>query len=84
ASMDFVLHRPIIDNAAHQNKIEESNWFHMQTDDPDECVLIDALATAISHVRISEPKRSRLCSPTGPIVQQGSSNMKANNLCKAF
>jgi hypothetical protein len=26
-----------------------------------------------------------LCSPTGPIiVQQGSSNMKANNLCKAF
>jgi hypothetical protein len=55
------------------------------SDDPDECVLIDALATAISHVRISEPKRTRLCSPTGPIiVQQGSSNMKANNLCKAF
>lgn len=53
-------------------------------DDEDECVLIDALATAISHVRISEPKRSRLCSPTGPIVQQGSSNMKANKLCKAF
>ncbi|CAL5204564.1 unnamed protein product [Lathyrus oleraceus] len=54
------------------------------SDDQDECALIDALATAISHVRISEPKRSRLCSPTGPIVQQGSSNMKANNLCKAF
>ncbi|CAI8599114.1 unnamed protein product [Vicia faba] len=54
------------------------------SDDQDDCALIDALATAISHVRISEPKRSRLCSPTGPIVQQGSSNMKANNLCKAF
>ncbi|KAJ7958951.1 Serine/threonine-protein kinase PEPKR2 [Quillaja saponaria] len=54
------------------------------SDDQDDCVLIDALTTAISHVRISEPKRSRLCVPTGPLEQQGSSNMKANNLCKAF
>jgi len=54
------------------------------SDDQDECVLIDVLASAISHVRISEPKRSRVCGPTGPIVQQGSSNMKPNNLCKAF
>ncbi|XP_052189172.1 serine/threonine-protein kinase PEPKR2 [Diospyros lotus] len=46
--------------------------------------LVDALAVAISHVRISEPKRSRLCSPTNPIREQCSSNMKANNLCKAF
>ena len=53
------------------------------SEDEDECVLIDVLASAISHVRISEPKRSRLCGPT-PIDQQGSSNMKANNLCKAF
>ncbi|XP_014502385.1 serine/threonine-protein kinase PEPKR2 [Vigna radiata var. radiata] len=54
------------------------------SDDQDESVLIDVLASAISHVRISEPKRSRVCGPTGPIVQQGSSNMKPNNLCKAF
>lgn len=50
----------------------------------DDSVLIDVLASAISHVRISEPKRSRLCGPTGPMDQQGSSNMNANNLCKAF
>ncbi|XP_041011645.1 serine/threonine-protein kinase PEPKR2-like isoform X1 [Juglans microcarpa x Juglans regia] len=46
--------------------------------------LIDALAVAISRVRISEPKRSRLCSPTSPIRQECSSNMKVNNLCTAF
>ena len=53
------------------------------SEDQDDCVLIDALANAISHVRISEPKRSKLWCPTSPIDQQGSSNMKAN-LCKAF
>lgn len=64
---------------------EVSSSESCNSDDEDGCALIDALATAISHVRISEPKRSRLCGPTGPIVlQQGSSNMKANNLCKAF
>lgn len=55
-----------------------------KSEDQDDCGLIDTLATAVSHVRISEPKRSRLCVPTGPIEQHGSSNMKANNLCKAF
>ncbi|KAK2391506.1 serine/threonine-protein kinase PEPKR2 [Trifolium repens] len=70
-----------INNVSHSELLSSESY---NSDDPDECVLIDALATAISHVRISEPKRSRLCSPTGPIVQQGSSNMKANNLCKAF
>lgn len=54
-----------------------------ESEDQDDCGLIDALATAVSHVRISEPKRSRVCGPTGPIEQQCSSNMKANNLCKA-
>lgn len=52
--------------------------------DRDDSGLVDALATAVSRVRISEPKRSRLCSPSGPIEQQCSSNIKANNLCKAF
>ncbi|TKY56302.1 Serine/threonine-protein kinase PEPKR2 [Spatholobus suberectus] len=49
----------------------------------DDCGWIDALATAVSRVRISETKRSKLWGPTGPIDQQGSSNMKTN-LCKAF
>ncbi|KAM1180673.1 hypothetical protein ACFX13_020059 [Malus domestica] len=56
-----------------------------KSEDEDDSGLVDALATAVSHVRISEPKRSRVCGPTGrPIEQQCSSNMKANNLCKAF
>ncbi|KAK6945787.1 Protein kinase domain [Dillenia turbinata] len=46
--------------------------------------IVDALAVAISCVRISEPKRSRLCSPASPIRQDCSSNMKLNNLCTAF
>jgi len=54
-----------------------------KSEDQDDFGLVDALATAISHVRISGPKRSKLCG-TGPIEQQGSSNMTANNLCKAF
>ncbi|KAJ6791754.1 putative serine/threonine-protein kinase PEPKR2 [Iris pallida] len=52
-------------------------------EEPDDCGFIDALAAAISRVRISEPKRSRLCSPVLPIQQECSSNMKAN-LCTAF
>lgn len=52
----------------------------------DDSGLVDVLAVAISHVRISEPKRSRLCGhgPSSPIREQHSSNMKASNLCKAF
>jgi len=55
-----------------------------KSEDPDDFCLVDVLATAISNVRISGPKRSKLCGSTGPIEQQGSSNMQANNLCKAF
>ncbi|KAF1864038.1 hypothetical protein Lal_00031195, partial [Lupinus albus] len=54
-----------------------------KSEDQDDCVFIDALATAISHVRISEPKRSKLWGTSSPIDQHGSSNIKAN-LCKAF
>lgn len=46
--------------------------------------LVDVLAEAISRVRISEPKRSRLCSPANPIEQECSSNIKVNSLCAAF
>uniref|UniRef100_A0A5B7C9V6 Putative Phosphoenolpyruvate carboxylase-related kinase 2 n=1 Tax=Davidia involucrata TaxID=16924 RepID=A0A5B7C9V6_DAVIN len=50
----------------------------------EDCGLVDVLAVAISRVRISEPKRSRLCGPASPIQQECSSNMKVNNLCTAF
>ncbi|KAL6984045.1 Serine/threonine-protein kinase pepkr2 [Sarracenia purpurea var. burkii] len=50
----------------------------------DDCGFVDVLAVAISHVTISEPKRSRLCGPASPIREQCSSNLTANNLCKAF
>lgn len=51
----------------------------------DDSNLVDALSVAVSHVRISEPKRTRLCGgPKSPIREQCSSNMKPNNLCKAF
>lgn len=46
--------------------------------------LVDILAVAISRVRISEPKRSRICSPSRPIQQECSSNLKTSNLCTAF
>ncbi|KAK8552159.1 hypothetical protein V6N13_120578 [Hibiscus sabdariffa] len=55
-----------------------------KSDEQDENGLVDVLAVAISHVRISEPKRTRLCSPTGPIEQQCSSNLTTGNLCRAF
>ncbi|XP_020580996.1 serine/threonine-protein kinase PEPKR2 [Phalaenopsis equestris] len=58
---------------------------HRSEEDQDECGgFVDALAAAISRVRISEPKRSRLCVPASQIPQECSSNMKANNLCTAF
>ncbi|CAN6465768.1 unnamed protein product [Victoria cruziana] len=47
-----------------------------------DCGLVDALAVAISRVRISEPKRTRVCGPF-PIQPGCSSNMKSN-LCTAF
>uniref|UniRef100_A0A5B6YS20 Protein kinase domain-containing protein n=1 Tax=Davidia involucrata TaxID=16924 RepID=A0A5B6YS20_DAVIN len=55
-----------------------------ESKEQDDCGLVDVLAVAISNVRISEPKKSRLCGPTSPIREQCSSNLKANNLCKAF
>ncbi|KAL4384422.1 hypothetical protein GQ457_15G012790 [Hibiscus cannabinus] len=52
--------------------------------DVQDSAMVDALSVAISRVTISEPKRSRLCSTTGPI-QQECSNIKLNNhLCTAF
>ncbi|KAG8491873.1 hypothetical protein CXB51_015183 [Gossypium anomalum] len=61
-----------------------SNSSSCKSEELDENGVVDVLAVAISHVRISEPKRSRLCSPPGPIEQQCSSNLTTNNLCRAF
>ncbi|XP_010916696.1 serine/threonine-protein kinase PEPKR2 [Elaeis guineensis] len=54
-----------------------------KSEEQDACGFVDVLAVAISRVRISEPKRSRICDPGSPIQQQCSSNMKSN-LCTAF
>lgn len=45
---------------------------------------IDALTVAVSHMKISEPKRSRICSPARTIDQECSPNIQANHLCTAF
>jgi len=64
---------PLLSSDGSRSRLEEHD-----------CGLIDALTAAISRVRISEPKRSRLCWPTSPIRQECSSNIKINNLCTAF
>ncbi|XWS21445.1 hypothetical protein CRYUN_Cryun30bG0055200 [Craigia yunnanensis] len=61
-----------------------SNSLSCKSEEQYENGVVDVLAMAISHVKISEPKRSRLCSPTGPIKQQCLFNLTANNLCRAF
>lgn len=80
----------------HANKVdggslgEDSNHhlssgsWNSASEEQDDFDLVDAITVAVSHVQISEPKRSRLCGPTGPIEQQHSSNLTANNLCRAF
>ncbi|CAI0463803.1 unnamed protein product [Linum tenue] len=55
-----------------------------KSEEDEECEFVDALAVAISHVKISEPKRSRLCSPTSPIEEQCSANISVSTLCRAF
>ncbi|EOY15369.1 hypothetical protein QUC31_000508 [Theobroma cacao] len=76
-----------IDGGSHSRvpqPVSTSSSSSCGSEEQDENGVVDVLAVAISHVRISEPKRSRLCSPTGPIEQQCSSNLTANNLCRAF
>ncbi|XP_010476240.1 PREDICTED: serine/threonine-protein kinase PEPKR2 [Camelina sativa] len=60
--------------------------FSNTEEEEDESGVVDVLVVAISNVRISEPKRSRVCSPTNnPIEQQHSSNLTTTNtLCRAF
>lgn len=54
-----------------------------ESEEQDDCGFVDALAAAISRIRISERKRSRLCGPASPVQPECTSNMKAN-LCTAF
>ncbi|XP_051208044.1 serine/threonine-protein kinase PEPKR2 [Lolium perenne] len=49
----------------------------------DECGIVDALTAAITQVRISEPKRGRVCTPTIPTQQECSFSLKANP-CTGF
>ncbi|ESQ35559.1 hypothetical protein EUTSA_v10007542mg [Eutrema salsugineum] len=60
--------------------------FSNTEEEEDESGVVDVLVVAISNVRISEPKRSRVCSPTNnPVEQQHSSNLTTTNtLCRAF
>uniref|UniRef100_A0A0A9DI24 Protein kinase domain-containing protein n=1 Tax=Arundo donax TaxID=35708 RepID=A0A0A9DI24_ARUDO len=37
------------------------------SEEQDECGIVDVLTTAITQVRISEPKRTRLCSPANQL-----------------
>ncbi|KAK1314627.1 Serine/threonine-protein kinase PEPKR2 [Acorus calamus] len=63
--------------------LESSSQRSYDDNESDDTGLVDVLAAAISRVRISEPKRTRLCVPAGPIQQSCSSNMKTK-LCTAF
>ncbi|KHG12529.1 Serine/threonine-protein kinase PEPKR2 [Gossypium arboreum] len=87
-SMDIVPHQALIGDIIHQIKVPQQVLTSLSSSckskEQDKNGVVDLLAVAISHVRISEPKRSRLCSPTRPIKQQCSSNLTVNNLCRAF
>ncbi|TYH18016.1 hypothetical protein ES288_A05G235900v1 [Gossypium darwinii] len=73
-----------ISNSPGSESILTSLSSSCKSEEQDKNGVVDLLAVAISHVRISEPKRSRLCSPTRHIKQQCSSNLTVNNLCRAF
>ncbi|KAJ0807688.1 putative protein kinase CAMK-CDPK family [Helianthus annuus] len=71
------------DSVINRSSPTSRSLSHDNSEEQDDSGLVDALAVAISNVRISEPKRSRLCVPTSPIREQRSSNVTTNNLCKA-
>ncbi|WCJ18819.1 Calcium-dependent protein kinase family protein [Euphorbia peplus] len=72
-------------NASNSSFLKDGSSLVLSSGDSKrDCELADLLAMAISRVRISEPKRSRLFVDTSLINQQCSSNIKVNNLCTAF
>lgn len=81
---NVITKNPRVRNRCVVPRIDSGCSSHRSDEEHDECGdFVDALAAAISRVRISEPKRSRLCVPASQIPQECSSNMKAN-LCTAF
>ncbi|GJM98556.1 hypothetical protein PR202_ga15580 [Eleusine coracana subsp. coracana] len=78
-----VAPRIVWDRIRSECESSSSDSSSQRSEDQDECGLVDALTAAITRVRISEPKRSRLCSPAITIPQECSSNLKSN-LCTAF
>ncbi|CAL5063969.1 unnamed protein product [Urochloa decumbens] len=74
---------PRIPRGSLRSECDSLSDSSQRSEDQDECGIVDALTAAITHVRISEPKRSRLCSPAITIQQECSSNLKSN-LCTAF
>lgn len=62
----------------------DTSMFPNDVQQDDDCCMVDVLALAISRVRISEPKRSRICNPTDPVQQEHSANIKITSLCAAF
>ncbi|CAH8382350.1 unnamed protein product [Eruca vesicaria subsp. sativa] len=73
-------------NRVNREKKTTSDSFSNTEEEEDESGVVDVLVVAIANVRISEPKRSRVWSPTSsPIEQQHSSNLTTTNtLCRAF
>lgn len=80
----LITNNPRVRNRSLAPRVESESPSLRSDEEQDECGgFVDALTAAISRVRISEPKRSRLCVPASQIPQECSSNIKAN-LCKAF
>ncbi|KAL7583305.1 hypothetical protein Lser_V15G46001 [Lactuca serriola] len=61
-----------------------TSMFPNDIEEDEDCCMVDMLALAISRVRISEPKRSRICGPNDPVQQERSANINIKSLCAAF
>lgn len=61
-----------------------TSMFPNDIEEDEDCCMVDMLALAISRVRISEPKRSRICGPNDPVQQEHSANINIKSLCAAF
>ncbi|CAH1445097.1 unnamed protein product [Lactuca virosa] len=61
-----------------------TSMFPNDLEEDEDCCMVDMLALAISRVRISEPKRSRICGPNDPVQQEHSANINIKSLCAAF
>lgn len=74
---------PVKGDRFKESKIVTSSCDPDRKQGQGDCDLVDVLAAAILHMRISEPKRSRLCVPSCAVPQGCSSNLQTT-LCTAF